>query len=287
MDEHPSASVETTSQAPTASPRSRAMAGLVLVLVLVAPGLLVWSWSQPIAAPPREMPPLILEPSAVAEQLARDTEHAAAAPTGEAEEERRRLVRELNVAEQEGRDPPGRAEQRRERLQAAVARLVAEHGADVLGRVRASDLARLEPALRGSLPSGDRVAELGGFVAMMERYDLVRDGRQVAPRFVVRTLFKARWNAIHGRELTEGLSDVELQAYWGWLALGAVSAPIERRLEGLERHVAAGGTGGTEARAVLLFDQGNLEEAREAFEDAWTETGSFRLRNHALSCASP
>ncbi len=285
MNELSNASAESSSKQPSTTRRARTLAGAALVLVLVTPGLLVWSWSQPVACPPREMPPLILDPAAVAEQLARDTRDASAAPSGEAADERRRRMHALNVAEQEGRDPPGLSQQRRAQLQAAMAQLIEAHGEDVVARVRAADLARMEPALRGALPSGERVAELGGFVRVMERYELVREGRQAAPRFVIRTLFKARWNALHRRELTDGMSNVERQAYWGWLAFGASSAPAERRLAALDRCVEAGGGGIAEARAVVLFDDGRLDEAREAFGEAWESRPSFRLRNHALASA--
>lgn len=285
MDEHPdepSRSPPRSGQPPRG--RARVTAGAALVAVVVAPALLIASWSRAVPAPPRELPPLILDAAEVRAQLEADAREASDAPEGEGAAERRRLYRELNVAEHEGRDPPGRAEDRRARLRAALARLVDEHGESTPARVRAADLALLEPALRGALPSGERVAELGGFVRMMERYDLARGGRQLAPRIVVRALFKARWNAIHGRELTEGLSAVERHAYWGWLAYGATAAPVERRLEALDRLGEAEGLSTAEARGVILFDAGRLTEAREAFERAWEDRPSFRLRNHALAC---
>lgn len=255
-----------------------------LAVVLVAPALLLFAWSRPAAAPPTEMPPLVLEPSAIEAQLAADRDAAARAPSGEAALERLRLYHETNVAEQEAREPPGRAQARHEELVRALAAVATTD--EERAAVRASDVARLEPALHGELPAGERAAELGGFVGMMQRYGLARGDRQIAPRFVVRTLFKGRWNALHDRELTEGFSPIELVAYHGWLALRAEGAPSELRLQALDHYAEAGGGRALEARAVLLYDEGRLEEAREAFEDAAAATSSFRLRNHALACAA-
>ena len=251
-----------------------------LVAVLVAPALLLFAWSRPAPAPPLEMPPLVLETSEVAAQIAADERAAERAPRGEAADERRRLYLESNTAELEAGDPPGRARARRQALVAALARAAPTD--EARAAVRAGDLARLEPALRGELSAGDRAAELGGFLDTMQRYGLARGRRQIAPRFVVRTLFKARWNAMHGRELTEGFSPVELRAYHGWLALRAEGAPLDLRLAALDAYAASGGRA-LEARAVLLYEAGRLEEAREAFLAAYERAPTFRLRNHALA----
>lgn len=260
--------------------RARAGASAALVIVLVLPGLLVWAWSRPVPAAPREMPPLVLDPRAVEAQLEADRRVAARAPDDEA---RLALYRESNVAEHEGSEPPARAHARGEALVAALRALTSEQGDDVIAALRARDVTRAEEALRGALPAGDRVAELGDFVSMMRRYGLARGERQVAPRFVVSVTLKARWNALHRRELTEGFSPIEQQAYWGWLAVRGEGAPIELRLEGVERFAAAGGRSADEIRGVLLHDEGRLEEAHGAFEDAYSASPTFRLRNHALA----
>ncbi len=272
-------------RAPSDATRRRLAPAVALVAVLVAPALLVFAWSRPVAAPPTEMPPLVLPPSEVEAQLAADAAAAERAPAGGPAEERRRLYRETNVAEHEGREPPGHARRRREQLVDALA-AVAPDG-ETRAAVRASDLARLEPALSGELPAGERPAELGGFLEMMRRYGLARGERQIAPRFVVRTVFKARWNALHDRELTEGFSPVEQRAYHGWLALRGEGAAGELRLEALEAYQAASGARVAEARGVLLYDLGRLEEAGDAFEEAYAQAPSFRLRNHALACVPP
>lgn len=264
--------------------RGRVSASVALVLVLSAPGVLAWAWSRPSAAPPLEMPALLLDPRLVQAELARDEEATAAAP---ADEERRRMYHEVNVAEHEGHDPPARASARRQALRASLAALIAEQGEEAVDRVRARDLSLLEPALRGELAEGDRIAELGGFVSMMERYGMVRGGRRVAPAFVVRTAFAARWNAMHERELTDGFSEIERRAYWGWLATHGESAPVERRLLALDEYAEAGGTRAAEMRAVVAYDEGRLDDACAAFQEAYEASPTFRLRNHALLCAEP
>lgn len=253
-------------------------------MALSLPGLLTWVWSRPAPAAPLEMPPLVLDARAVAAQIAAD---AAAAQRAPDDDERSRLYREANVAEHDGREPPERARRRSAALVERLRAYAEAHGEDAVEGLRARDLARAEAALRGELPAGDRVSELGGFPRMMERYGLARGGRQVAPRFVVRTVFKARWNALHGRELTQGLSRVEQLAYWGWLATRGEGAPVERRLAAVEQYASAGGAHAAEIRAVLLYGDGRLEEARQAFERAYATNPTFRLRNHALACAEP
>lgn len=265
--------------------RNRRLAGLALTLCLVAPCLIVWLWSRPIAAAPSELPPLLLEPSAVRAQIETDERDAAEEPTSEGAEARRLVFHEANVAERDASDYPGEARERRRRLLAATNQIVRDDGEEAIGAMRAADVGRAEAGLRGELPAGDAISETGDFIRMMERYGMARGGRQVAPRFVVRTALKARWNAMHGRELTDGFAEVESRAYWGWLALHAESAPLERRLEALEHYEAAGGARVHEARAVMFFDHGRSEESYRSFMAANEVQPSFRLRNHALAVA--
>ncbi|MCA9609450.1 MAG: hypothetical protein KC619_27805 [Myxococcales bacterium] len=261
--------------------KMKRLSTLALVLAVSSPVLLAWSWSRPLEAPPIELPVLTLVPREV--RAVRDADAALVAPTTERARTRLSIYEEANVAEHDATDYPGQARIRAGRLGMALTELVEEEGEAVIAACRASDTERAMRALHGDPEGGDAVAALGGFVRMMDRYDMRRDGRQTAPDFVVRTTFKARWNAAHGRDLTEGLAPIELQAYWGWLALHARSAPIERRLEALDAYEAAGGTDADEARGALLFESGDMAGAHEAFEAAYAEHGTFRLRNHALA----
>ncbi|MCB9593718.1 MAG: hypothetical protein H6719_13375 [Sandaracinaceae bacterium] len=250
---------------------------------MLTPALLAWSWSRPQPAPPMEVPPLTLAPNEVRAALA--ARAALEEPTGPEADARRAIYRETNVAEHEATDYPGQAQLRRERLVEALSALVTAAGEDAIPATRHADVERALLALRGELPDDERTDELGGFVRMMDRYSMAAEGRQIAPMFVVRTALAARWNAIHGRPLTEGFEPIELQAYWGWLALHAVNAPAERRFEALEHYAAAGGPRAAEARGVLLFEAGEGEAASEAFVEAFEAAGTFRLRNHAIAAA--
>ncbi len=259
------------------------MAIAALTLALSAPVLLTWSWSRPNAAPPTEMPPLTLAPAAVQAVLAADA--AREEPTGEAAARRRQLYRETNVAEHDATDYPGEAAARRAQLAEALEAVIDEHGPDVVRDLRAADVQRGMEALHGELPADEVVAELGGFLGMMERYGMATAGHQTAPTFVVRTAFMARWNAVQGLELTDGFEPVQLRAYWGWLALHAANAPLDRRLEALDTYASAGGERALEARGVLLYDEGDAAGAAEAFRAAYAARGTFRLRNHALQAS--
>lgn len=259
---------------------TRSLATAALVLTVSTPALLAWSWSRPMEAAPVEVPALLLAPRAV--QAVRDADAALAAPSGRRADTRRSIYEEANVAEHDATDYPGQARIRAGRLAMALNELVGEQGEAAIEACRVTDTERALRALRGDAEGGG-VEALGGFVRMMERYDMAQGGRQTAPAFVVRTAFKARWNAVHGRELTEGFAPIELQAYWGWLALHARGAPLERRIEALDRYEAAGGRGAVEARGALLFESGDMGGAREAFEGAYAAHGTFRLRNHALA----
>lgn len=265
--------------------RARRGAVFALALALALPAALLFAWSRPQSVPPREMPALSLSPDAIAEQLASDSAAARQAPSDAVAQRRAQLYRETLVAEHGGRDVPGRAHARRDRLQAVTRALEEQHGEAGIVGTRAADLERATEALSGALVGDEAVAALGGFTQMMHRYGLARGSRQIAPQFVVRTVFKARWNGMHGLELTAHLGPSELTAYWGWLALRADEAPLELRLSALTHYGEAGGRSVEEARGVLLFDAGRFEQAERAFEEAHARAPSFRLRNHALAAA--
>ncbi len=258
---------------------------IALALALALPALLMIAWSRPIAAPPLEVPPLALAPDAVAAQRADDAEAAAAAPTSEAADAWWTVYRETNTAEVDADDYPPDAVDRRRRLLAALAAVEEAHGPEAPAQLRAAAVAEMDRALAGDLAPDATRAALGRFVDMLRRYGMAAGDRQIAPRFVVRTAFKARWNTMHSRATTEDLSEIELQAHWGWLALHATPAPLDLRLEAVDRYAEAGGPLAGEARGALLVEAGRLVEAAEAFEAAYDADPIFRLRNHALFAA--
>jgi hypothetical protein len=104
----------------------------------------------------------------------------------------------------------------------------------------------------------------------------------VAPRFVIRTMYKARWNVIVGLEPTLFFKPIELLSHFGWLALHADNAPISLRLNALQQYAQAGGQRVAEATGVLQFLAGNYREAVRFLAVAYQRESSWRLRNYLL-----
>ena len=248
---------------------------IVTITVAGCAGFLL-TFAKPVAP---LAPVLALDPEAVQRVLDADGEGAAAAPDTPAAEAVWELYRAAGRAEA-GVESAAHYEARVAATQRAVAALEAEDSA-ALDRLRGKALVELEQALEGTAEA-DEATVLGSFPATTERYGVFADGAPVAPFFVVRTLFAGRWNAIMGRELTDGMSPVEQRAYWGWLAVeaGEVPDPLRTRAHealqevapDLVRRVAAFAAfeGDRAAEAVALYGQGD----------------TLRDRNFALGAAT-
>ncbi len=253
---------------------------VALLVALLVPTAIVARWAQPRAAIPTEMPALASPSSDVAADLAAERALAERAPTSDTEVRRRELYRAQGLAEVRADDTPSSSTTRMTDLADLAATLSA---AGDLDAARAADIARGMAALRGEGTAAERAREAGMFAASLRRWGAERDGRRVASELVVRALFHARWNAVHAVPLTEGMSPVRLQAYHGWLALHADAAPAPLRAQAIAAYAAAGGARASEAEGVLAHRDGEAEVARAAFLRAYDETGSVRLRNHALA----
>ena len=116
----------------------------------------------------------------------------------------------------------------------------------------------------------------------MGRYGLVRGNTVIAPELTVRTLYKARWNAIHRQPFTDGFSEIERQAYWGWLALHGWGQPLAKREEALLAFGDAGGAHVGEAAALFDLLGGRPDRAAASLQTLYNETGQLRLRNMGL-----
>jgi hypothetical protein len=254
---------------------------LLLGAALAASGALV-ALAIPRPVAPTETPGLHLSDARAAEARRLDRARAARAPEGLMAEQLLDAYYRHGNAERFGTTQRTYQHDRRV-IARSVALLRQEHGDDALLDLQASVVERLDDALAGRMDEPERAAFLGGFEEMMGTYGLVDDGEWRAPDIAVRALFKARFNATLRRPLTEGLHAIELEAYWGWLALEAHDAPIDRRLEALDAYDEATGHAHPEARGVLLFQAGEFLPAAEQFELAYAETGSVRLRNHAMA----
>ena len=251
--------------------------GARLILGATAAGCAAVLLAIPQAVIPREGPGLHLDRGAVGEVLS--AESSVQLPTGEHVDRLLELYAEQGRIEVTEGEPREQFASRETAIREAIAQLDEEE----VDALRASAMQKLEPALAEELSGEERDEALGSFPRMLERYDAAEDGQIVAPMFVVRALFKGRWNGIHRRELTEGFSDVELQAYWGWLGLHAESAPIGRRLEGVARYRRAGGGHADEARAFLSFMSQQEARASSIYAEIFEQRADLRARNHALA----
>lgn len=270
------------SQPASKRPSDTIVAALVIIAGVTL-GTVATAVPRPVA--PTALP-LFEVDLAQAEQAVRsDTALARSAPRGDLATRLQTLYEQQGQAEVVGDDETA-AQSREASLRTLVAELRASGGDRAVAALRAHAMSELEPALAGRLAPAKRDSVLGSFPRMLERYGLARAGRVVAPAFVVRTLFKARWNAVHRLAPTDGFARVELRAYHGWLALRAESAPIAARIEAATAYGNAGGERADEARGVLLFRAGRAEEAADAFVKAFGESGSWRLRNHGLAATA-
>lgn len=273
---------QTTSR--TTSPstsRTRATAsGTRLVLTVGAGACAALLLVTPRAVVPRELPPLVLAPSALAEVTARDG--TLRAPTGELADRVRRGVEAQGRAEVSEGEPVAAYDARLRDLREAAAELARTEGDEAIDALRAEALAELPAALAGELPREREEARLGSFPRMLERYGATRDGRVVAPEPVVRALFAARFDAIVWGDPVARLSEVERQAYWGWLAFSPQPVPNDLRARALRGHARAGGWGSREALAIHARDDGRTSEAERRLGELAAD-GNLRLRNAALA----
>lgn len=253
---------------------------IVAVSAAGCAGLLL---TLPQAVVPTGPPELVFPPGALDSVEERDRELAASVRAGDASDRLRALVREQGRAEVAEGESEEAFAARREAVAAVVQEIVESEGVEAIAALRAEAVLGLDDALDGRLDREEEEAALGSFPRMLDRYGAHAEGVQVAPPLVVRALFAARWNAIAGRELTEGFSDEELAAYWGWLALGAEDAPPQMRAEALAAYARAGGPNASEAQAWEAFARGDMVQAAALYRRASESTGDLRLRNHALA----
>ena len=238
---------------------------------------------QPVR--PWELPSLRLDRKLAKENAERDRRLSRAAPEGKSVDTLLELFLEHGRAEAEGANTSVDNDLRQVRIFRAMESVVKEHGPESLVALRAK---AAEDFMQGfsSTPVGplgeQRIGRQGAFAEMLERYGAMHDGVVVAPRTTLRALYKARWNAIHRRPLVEGLTPIEQQAYWGWLALHAASAKTALRREALGRFAEVGGSGAEEAVALFHLLDGESEQAANALGDLYEAQGEIRLRNLAL-----
>jgi hypothetical protein len=259
--------------------------GIKLVLWAAAAALTGAMLAIPQPVDPWEMPSLVLSRKAVGEAVRQNERLAATLSEGEEVERLRSLFIGHGLAEA---NPPYSKvdyDSRRADFYRAIKALEEEHGREALGAVRAraiEDFMRIFGDGTRKLESDDDVGAVGGFREILERYGAISQAVLIAPEMTVRALYKARWNLIHRRQATDGFSEIELQAYWGWLALHGWGVPLAERRNALVEYRNAGGANAREALALFELLERRPETAAKLLEALYSEDRELRLRNLAL-----
>ena len=236
--------------------------------------------SLPRAITPSELPGLVLPEREVEKVIANDTTRASAAPETAAGAELMRLFLEFGQSEIAALENASLAELRRRALRRAYDRVIAADGAEAALALRARALARFEDALALRLTAAQLPAVLGVFPNVLAQHRATYDGEEIAPHFVLRTLYKARWNIMVGLPVDFEFARVEKLAYFGWMGLSADNLPLSVRRQALQSYAAAGGANAAEAQGVLAFLDKDFATAIDQLERAHAERPSLRLRNY-------
>ncbi len=266
------------------SARGLTSSGARLIVTTVAAGCATVLLCLPQAVAPRSPPALWPEAAEaeLAQTLLAEERIAAAAESyeGRALERLRALQAEQGRAEVGPGEAAAAAHERALGLQRLLS-LVAQENEGAVEALRAQALVQLWPALRGDLDADAEQVALGSFPRMLERYGAARDGRRLAPKSVVHAMFKARWNVMHGLEQTDGFSDAEAQAFWGWAALHAPNASEDFRYTAIQGYARAHGPATRELLAYAAYQERSYARAASLYADLFEETGKLRFRNHA------
>jgi hypothetical protein len=239
----------------------------------------------PRALVPTDGPGLRLSRSEVEEVMSADAQAERKAKPTRRALELDRLRREQGEAEARTVEVTTQRAARKRALHKAFEELISEEGDEAAVAQRALALSRFEAALDLRLPDEQRKGVMGLFANVLARHRVTHDGVPLAPHFVLRTLYKARWNIFAGVAADWAFTKVEKRAHHGWLALHAENVDVRTRLASLAAYAAAGGTDEPEARGMLLFRAGDYTHAAEAFGRAYAATGNLRMRNYQRGAA--
>jgi len=259
--------------------------GIKLIVWLVAASLIGAMLAIPQPVDPWEMPSLVLDRAAAADAIGLD--ETLANEVLDTEEARALRSLFLDHGRSEANPPYARVEfdQRQAAIHRATEVLIEKHGAPAFEAMRAG---AVEDFVRvfgdGSHEAQDdyEVGVLGGMRDVLQTYGAIHQGVLVAPPLTARVFYKARWNSIHRRPFVEGFARVELQAYWGWLALHGWGKPLEEREDALVAFRDAGGFGTQEAAALFDLLASRPDRASKSLEKLYQARGELRLRNLAL-----
>lgn len=256
------------------------LAAVALFVLATACAALVLA--RPRAVAPTEAPSLLLSEPLVARAIADDTEAAREAPRTKTAKALRELFGKQAEMELVGSESASTYTERREQLVRSYRALVAESSEAAAMRLRSEATRELDAALELKLPQARARLVVGGLGTMLQREGASIDGELIAPRFVVRTLFKARWNLLCGLAPSHRFAPIELQAFFGWQALHAEHLPIPQRVGALKSYAEAGGSRVREALGVMYYMHDEFDLAAEALDAAYKSTPNIRLRNYVL-----
>lgn len=259
--------------------------GIKLIVWVAAASLVGAMLAIPQPVEPWEMPSLVLDRTAVSDAIRLDETLAKEVPDAEEARSLRSLFLEHGRSEA---NPPYKVveyDQRQAAIHHATETLVDQLGPAAFEAMRASaveDFARVFGDGTRDAQDDYEVGVLGGIREVLKQYGASYRGVVVAPPLTVRVFYKARWNSVHRRSFVEGFSQIELQAYWGWLALHGWGKPLEKREDALVAFRDAGGLGTEEAAAMFDVLRGRPDRASRSLENLYSATGELRLRNLAL-----
>lgn len=259
--------------------------GLKLISWVVGASFVGAMLAIPQPVDPWEMPSLVLEREATVDAIRFD--EALATEALESREARTLQSLFLDHGRAEASPPYELREYNRRQadIHRATEALIDKHGPAAFEAMRAGAVEEFIDAFyrsRGVPRDDHEVAMLGGFPEIAVRYGLMKGDVVVAPELSIRALYKARWNAIHRQDFTAGFSKIELQAYWGWLALHGWGTPLDTRQAALVSFREAGGLGTEEAAALFDVLDGRFERAGLSLRDLYEQRGELRLRNLSL-----
>ena len=253
---------------------------LLYALFVVSVSCALVLLSLPRAIAPLELPALVLPAAAVQRVLQQDARRAAAAPKTPASRDFEQRYLEFGASEIAAIDNIHLATLRRRKLNHLWKRVAAESGELGALAMRAKALEQFEAALDSRLPKTQSDGLLGVFANVLIEHRATRAGRELAPHFVMRTLYKARWNLMADLAPDFRFEPIESMAYFGWLGIHADNLPIVRRREALQKYAAAGGNAAAEAQGVLAFLDHDYAQARALLSHAYAAAPTLRLRNY-------
>ena len=251
-------------------------AAVALLVLTIGCALLLLA--QPRAVP-LELPSLTLPADAVAAVVRADARGAHDAPTSPEANKLEALIDQQGQSEVGGFEGTESYVARRDAIAASYQALVASAGEPAAMRLRAKAVLLLEDALELRLADDHAKRVIGAMSTVFDREGVSRNGELVAPRFVARTFYKARWNILSGLAPAYAFERVELRTFYGWQALHAERLTVQKRIEALHAYGLAGGDHVEEALGVLLYRLGDYPQAVSALEHAYRREGSLRLRN--------